>query len=956
MSEKYYVGEKPTGEEVRQAFVDFFCKQKEHVNIVSSATIPHNDPTLLFANAGMNQFKPIFLGTVDPNSDFGKLKRAANSQKCIRAGGKHNDLDDVGKDVYHHTFFEMLGNWSFGNYFKEEAIAWAWELLTGVYKIDPNRLYATYFRGDESVPADNEAREIWLKYLPAERILPFDKKANFWEMGETGPCGPCTEIHFDRIGGRDAAHLVNLDDPNVLEIWNLVFIQFNRESDGSLRPLPNKHVDTGMGLERVTSVLQGVMSNYDTDLFQSIFAAIQAGTGVRPYTGKVGAEDVDGVDTAYRVVADHIRTLTIAISDGGLPDSVGRGYILRLILRRAIRFLEDKIHAPQFFFETLVDTVVAILGNSFPEIKRDPAYVKSVLHEEEASFRKTLARGERLFAIIVEKHKADKVIPGPAAWQLYDTYGFPIDLTKLMADERGFTIDRAGYEAAKAAAIARSQGESKAVDNLVDLDVHAISELKLQNVPETDESPKYNYQRDAQGVYSFPKSSAKILAIRHNKTFVQSVTAEEGGAEIGLILDATPFYAEQGGQIADHGFISSEAGSDIFVSDVQKKGPYTLHIGSLNLGTVSVGDVVSCGIDETYRRPIMSNHTATHVLNYSLRNVIGDSDQKGSLVDTEKLRFDFSAKKALDVEDIAKTEAIVNKVIGDNLPVFAKVAPLALSKEIEGVRAMFGEVYPDPVRVVSVGKSVEELLADPRNGSFSSYSVEFCGGTHLFNSGDIGSFRILSEDAISKGIRRIVGATGPLAAQATQLAAELEQQVHDDATTAEVNAWSAAIDKAVIPIVEKDRLRKRVNAIKVKLIEADKKRRAALAANAEKRADELIAAGVGSFVVEILDVGADLKAVLNAVNKLKASAPQASLLLFSTDSSDDDFVCQAFVPKEVAASKGLKANEWIDSVKATFPACKGGGRDDTAQLSGKGVSQVSAAAELARQFASLKLQ
>ncbi|MEL7473829.1 MAG: alanine--tRNA ligase, partial [Planctomycetota bacterium] len=433
-----------TAARVRQAFLDYFIKTHAHTHTPSSPVVPHDDPTLMFANAGMNQFKPVFLEQVPPGSPLVGVKRAANSQKCIRAGGKHNDLEDVGKDTYHHTFFEMLGNWSFGDYFKAEAINWAWDFLTNVLGLPADRLYATYFEGDASTgqPADDEARELWLKHLPPERVLPGNAKDNFWEMGDTGPCGPCSEIHFDRIGGRNAASLVNQDDPDVLEVWNLVFIQYDRQQDASLRPLPANHVDTGMGLERLVSVLQNKRSNYDTDLFGPLFVAIEQATGARPYQGKLGADDKDDVDMAYRVIADHIRTLTLAITDGATPSNEGRGYVLRRVLRRAVRFGRQKLNAKSGFFSGLVPMVVESLGDAFPELRKDPQRVQAIILDEEESFGRTLDRGIKMFEDVAKS----KQVSGEDAFQLYDTYGFPLDLTQLMAEERGLIVDVAGFE------------------------------------------------------------------------------------------------------------------------------------------------------------------------------------------------------------------------------------------------------------------------------------------------------------------------------------------------------------------------------------------------------------------------------------------------------------------------------------------------------------------------------
>jgi alanyl-tRNA synthetase len=437
-------------DKIRSTFIDFFVSKKEHTFWPSSPVVPVNDPTLLFANAGMNQYKPLFLGTCDPTLEMSKLLRAVNSQKCIRAGGKHNDLEDVGKDVYHHTFFEMLGNWSFGNYFKEEAIAWGWECLTVEFGLDPERLYATYFGGDAALglEADLEARDLWLRYLPANRIIACGCKENFWEMGATGPCGPCSEIHYDRIGDRDAAHLVNADVPDVIEIWNIVFIQYNREADQSLRDLPNKHVDTGMGFERLSSILQGKQSNYDTDIFTPIFDAIREVTNCRPYEGKLGVTDVGLIDMAYRVIGDHIRTLTFAITDGAVPSSEGRGYVLRRILRRAVRYGQEMLNAPPGFFTKLVPVVVDNFCGTFPELRKRQAYVMSIIADEEQSFLRTLDQGVKHFKKVVAALQASDatVVSAKDTHLLFSSMGFPLDLTELMAAELGLTVDTAGFD------------------------------------------------------------------------------------------------------------------------------------------------------------------------------------------------------------------------------------------------------------------------------------------------------------------------------------------------------------------------------------------------------------------------------------------------------------------------------------------------------------------------------
>jgi alanyl-tRNA synthetase len=542
----------------------------------------------------MNQYKSIFLGTVDPASDLATIKRAVNSQKCIRAGGKHNDLDDVGKDSYHHTFFEMLGNWSFGDYFKKEAIFYSWDLLTKVYGLDPDRLYVTYFEGSEGLDADIDAKELWLKVGVAEdHILPGDMKDNFWEMGDQGPCGPCSEVHYDRIGGgRNAAHLVNQDDPNVLEIWNNVFIQYNREPDRSLRSLPNKHIDTGMGFERLVSVLQDKMSNYDTDVFTPLFKRIQEITGAREYRGKFGDEDADGIDTAYRVVADHVRLLTFAISDGGVPNNVGRGYVVRRVLRRGARYARKYFNVEiGDFFSKLVPTLVQQMGDMFPEIKKKEDDVKEILDEEEKSFAKSLDRGEVMFEKYAQQCKSrdSKDLPGNDVWRLYDTYGFPVDLTKIMAEERGLTINDKEVEEAQEKAREASKGEKKAAAGLVKLDVHDLGALEnMKDVPKTDDEPKFGREN----------ITATVKAIYHSKKFLKSTKEVPEGEQFGVLLDRTNFYAEQGGQEYDTGKLVIDGEAEIDVQNVQVYAGYVLHTGELRYGEISVGSEVICEYDE----------------------------------------------------------------------------------------------------------------------------------------------------------------------------------------------------------------------------------------------------------------------------------------------------------------------------------------------------------------------
>lgn len=938
---------------VRSTFIEFF-KSKEHLFVPSSSVVPHEDPTLLFANAGMNQFKPIFLGQVDPRSPQATWKRAANSQKCIRAGGKHNDLDDVGKDTYHHTFFEMLGNWSFGNYFKEEAIGWAWELLTEVFGLEKDRLYATYFKGDEAdgLEPDEEARRIWLKYLPAERILPYGRKENFWEMGDTGPCGPCSEIHYDRIGGRDASARVNCEpgDPMVIEIWNLVFIQYNREESGQLRPLPAKHVDTGMGFERLTSILQKVNSNYDTDIFAPIFAAIQEVTGAPPYTGKVGEEDVTHRDMAYRVVADHIRTLSFAINDGAAPGASDRNYVVRRILRRAVRFGKQILGAKENFFYKLVPTVVAAMGDAFPELQKDPKRIQDVLLEEEIAFNKTLDKGIIKLNRLVSKLQPGATIPGEGVFKLYDTYGFPADLTELMAEEKGFKIDKKAFEDVlkKSKEDTRKRGKKGGSLGLV-LGTNAVAELQSKGLAATEDIHKYN-----DGVLE-----AIIKALWNGEQYVDSITGAAG-----VVLDKTNFYAEQGGQIYDIGTIKAESDASLQVETVQTYGGYILHVGTCT-GTLKVGDKVSLCIDAERRRPIAANHTATHLLNFALRQKLGPTvDQKGSIVLHDKLRFDFSWNKGMTREQIQQVDAVVQEAIAQNLPVSWKEVPLEQAREIEGLRAVFGETYPNPVRVICVGPSIEDVLKDPKNVAWRNYSIELCGGTHLSTLADALTFTVVSEEAIAQGIRRIEALTGVLAQAANANADEFEKRLKavsdlkgnalKDAIvqlTADLNMPMPAARKLGFKDeLEKlrDRLRKEASGNKSEQLLAAQR----YALTAIETLDHTPA----SFYVEIVELGSFNVGMTNTIKAIREKHDIPALLLSPDTSKAKPVVTViAQVPDAVAAKdNGLKANEWAAAVAQVLGG-KGGGKATTAQGSGANVDKINEARDRARAYALEKL-
>jgi alanyl-tRNA synthetase len=670
-----------------------------------------NDPTLMFTNAGMNQFKDIFLG-----NNKAEHPRVADSQKCLRVSGKHNDLEEVGRDTYHHTMFEMLGNWSFGDYFKKEAIAYAWEFLTEVMKLDKERLYATVFQGDEKdgTAFDQEAYDFWKDYLPEERILKGNKKDNFWEMGDTGPCGPCSEIHIDlrddseraQVPGRE---LVNKDNPLVIEIWNLVFMQFNRIASGELKPLANKHVDTGMGFERLCMAVQNKKSNYDTDVFQPIIQKIAAKSGVA-----YGAQRDS--DIALRVVADHLRAVTFAIADGQLPSNTGAGYVIRRILRRAIRYGFTFLGFKEPFICTLVPDLVAQMGHQFPELKAQQTLVEKVVREEEASFLKTLDSGIAKFENYCAKMQGT-VVDGDFAFELFDTFGFPIDLTQLIAAEKNLTVDMEGFQRGL-----QQQKERSRKDAAVNTDDWV--ELIAQDTP--TRFLGYHQLECECRIVKYRSVTAK------NKTFFQ------------IVLDQTPFYAESGGQVGDTGVLDN--GSEtVAIYNTTKENNLTIHFANKLPANLEVPFIAK--VDAVKRQLTANNHSATHLLDHALRHVLGTHvEQKGSLVTSERLRFDFSHFSKVTDEEIIQVERMVNSLIRSNLPLQEHVDVPIEEAKAKGAIALFGEKYGNLVRVIQFGEA-----------------VELCGGTHTSATGNIGLFKIVSEGAIAAGVRRIEAVTGPAA-------------------------------------------------------------------------------------------------------------------------------------------------------------------------------------------------
>ena len=927
--------------DIRNDFLEFFRDKAGHEIVPSAPVVPHDDPTLLFTNAGMNQFKDVFLGT-----GTRAYTRAVDTQKCIRAGGKHNDLDDVGRDTWHHTFFEMLGNWSFGDYFKAEAITWAWELLTEVWGLPKERLHVTVFAGDDAdgLDPDTEAERLWaeLTDIDPSHITRWGRKDNFWEMGASGPCGPCSEIHFDSTPDCSGAPLVNLDHSDVIEIWNLVFMQYDRRADGSLVPLPLKHVDTGMGLERIVRVCQGVRSNYATDLWTPIFDAIAEHTGAAAYSDN----NDNPVDVAYRVLADHVRCLCIALADGARPGPDGRGYVLRRILRRGVRMARQAMGADQPLLCKLVPAVVQSLGDVFPTLKADPELLASIIEDEEKAFLRTLDRGLLLFDEAAARGNGS--ISGEDAFTLHDTWGFPIDLTEQMARERDIAVDRAGYDTHMEAARERSRAGGGATQ-AADLPPDAIAGLEALGAKPTDDSAKYDDK---------PIALARIVGLWDGHQLVDRLTGGSAGI---VILDKTTFSGEQGGQVGDHGTLIVEAegsthgGATFSVEDTRRAGDWVLHVGRVSKGDLHRDEHVTARIDMKRRQRIEANHTATHVLNHALRVHLGnEADQRGSLVADDRLRFDVSTRSAPDDATIAAIEQHVLDTIARNEAVETRELDLATGQSFTGVRAVFGETYPDPVRVVSIGASIDVLTADP-DGDWVDASIEFCGGTHVANTGTIGDFVVLQEQGLAAGIRRVVALTGDAAATVRAAGDALLARAAQ-ATTADNGDLEAVVESLARDHVEVetglvhrralesalDGLRDRVK--KLRKAAAGESRTAAVDA-----ARDLAEAG-GDLIVGEVPAG-DKEALLAAMDTVKGSCPDAPCLLASREAGTVLIVAR--VP-DAGIKAGLKAGDWVREVAK---ACGGGGggRPDMAQAGGKNTDAVPAALDTATAFAREKL-
>ena len=859
-----------TAPEIRQQFLDFFASKGHHI-VPSAPIVVKNDPTLLFTNAGMNQFKDYFLGNRAP-----AWKRVADTQKCLRVSGKHNDLEEVGIDTYHHTMFEMLGNWSFGDYFKQDAIDWSWELLTVVYKLPKDRLYVTVFEGDanENLEKDQEAYNFWKKHVPEDRILMGNKKDNFWEMGDTGPCGPCSEIHVDCRPDSERAlvdgkTLVNADDPQVIEIWNNVFMQFNRLKDRSLEPLPAKHVDTGMGFERLVRVIQGKSSNYDTDVFSGTIEHTEKLTGL-----KYGATD-SKQDVAFRVIADHIRAICFAIADGQLPSNTGAGYVIRRILRRAVRYYFSFLNQKKPLLQDLVPVLAQQFANVFPELLQQVDFVQKVVFEEENNFLRTLDSGIRRIEDFMGAAK-EKSVDGRTAFELYDTYGFPYDLTSLIASENGFNVDEKGFDVA----MKEQKDRSRAATEL-DMGDWTVLNEKAESI-----FVGYELSETETSVAKYRKIKAK------------------GKEQYQLVLSQTPFYAESGGQVGDTGTLTFD-GETIHVTDTKKENNLIVHfVDKLPANITTTAKAV---INRSNRLSTTLNHSATHLLHAALRQVLGTHvAQKGSLVNPEYLRFDFSHFAKVTDEELAQIEEIVNEKIRANIPVVIK--ELAKEEALKlGAMALFGEKYGDVVRVV---------IMDP------AYSVELCGGTHIGATGELGIFKFTSEGAVAAGVRRIEAVTGSNALAFVN--AQLQQL--KDIKTALKNPKDivAVVDNL---INDKSSLEKRVE-----VLELEKVRQ--LSAGLQSEVENVH--GI-NFLGKIVDVN-NAEALKQLCFALKTQIDNHVFILAANIGGKANVALM--ISDNLVAEKGLEAPKIIKEKIAPIIKGGGGGQKSFATAGGQEAGQL----------------
>ena len=871
-------------QDVRKQFLDFF-ESKGHLIVPSAPIVLKDDPTLMFNNSGMAQFKEYFLGLGTPKS-----QRIADTQKCLRVSGKHNDLEEVGIDTYHHTMFEMLGNWSFGDYFKKEAIHWAWELLTEVYKIDKDILYVTVFEGsvEENVPFDQEAYDIWKTLIAEDRILLGNKKDNFWEMGDQGPCGPCSEIHVDIRSAEEKAvidgkELVNADHPQVVEIWNNVFMEFNRKADGSLEKLPAQHVDTGMGFERLCMVLQGVQSNYDTDVFTPIIREIETITGTT-YTIKASNEEEEKINIAIRVIADHVRAVAFAIADGQLPSNTGAGYVIRRILRRAIRYGFTFLNTKEPFIYKLVDTLSAQMSASFPEIRSQKALCSNVIREEESSFLRTLDQGLVLLDAVIANNQS-KVIDGKKAFELYDTYGFPIDLTALILSEKGLQLDEKVFEEQLQLQKERSRAASKVTAG----DWNVIVEDDIQEF--------VGYDR--------LQHQVKITKYRR----VESV---KEGEIFQLVFNSTPFYGESGGQTGDKGYLEASNGNITYIIDTKKENNQTIHLAKSLPENLT--DTFQAIVDVKQRARTSSNHTATHLLHQGLRKVLGTHiEQKGSMVRSASLRFDFSHFSKVSDEELKEVENFVNARIRQSLPLIEKRGIPKEQALEEGAIALFGEKYGDLVRMIKFGDS-----------------VELCGGTHVANTSEIWHFKIVSEGAVAAGIRRIEAITSEAAKDF------FESQLITFGEMKEVLKNAVDPIKAIQTLQDENAsLKKQIEAL---LKDKAKNMKGELAAAFQEvngvkflaQQVDLTAEGAKDLVYELGDLGNNIFIVLATVN-------------------EDKPMLTCYISKELVADKNLNAGQVVREL-GKYIQGGGGGQPFFATAGGKNAAGVSEALAKAIEF------